>query len=108
VKNNFIELNEANFGREVLNAMRPMLVEFWASWAESCTVMTQILESVAKEDAVSVKIARVNVERHESLADQYEVRAVPTLLLFNQGTLQDQIVARTTERGLRDRLGKFT
>jgi thioredoxin 1 len=108
VKKNFIELNETNFGREVLNAMRPMLVEFWASWAESCTVMTPVLESVAKEDAVSVKIARVNVECHESLADQYEVRAVPTLLLFNQGALQDQIVARTTQRDLRDRLGKFT
>jgi thioredoxin 1 len=108
VNNNFIELNETNFGREVLNAMQPVLVEFWASWSESCKAMAPMLESVAKDDAVSVKIARVNVERHESLADQYEVRAVPTLLLFNQGALQDQIVGRTTEQALRDRLEKLT
>lgn len=108
MNNNFIELNETNFGREVLNAMQPVLVEFWASWSESCKAMAPMLESVAKDDAVSVKIARVNVERHESLADQYEVRAVPTLLLFNQGALQDQIVGRTTEQALRDRLEKLT
>ncbi len=105
---NFIELNETNFGREVLHAMRPVLVEFWASWSESCKAMAPMLESVAKDDAVSVKIGRVNVERHECLADQYEVRAVPTLLLFNQGALQDQIVGRTTEQALGDRLEKLT
>jgi thioredoxin 1 len=108
VNNNFIELNEANFGREVLHAMQPVLVEFWAGWSESCKDMAPMLESVAKNDAVPVKIARVNVERHENLTDQYNVRAVPTLLLFNQGALQAQIVGRTTEQAVRERLAKLT
>jgi thioredoxin 1 len=87
MNSNFIELNEANFDREVLNAMRPVLVAFWASWCESCKAMAPLLETVAKDDGVPVKIARVNVEHHENLTDQYGVRAVPTLLIFNQGAL---------------------
>jgi thioredoxin 1 len=108
MNDNFIELNEANFDREVLDAMQPVLVEFWAGWSEPCKAMAPVLESVAKDDAIPVKIARVNVERHESLTDQYGVRAVPTLLLFNQGALQDQIVGRTTEQAVRESLERLT
>jgi thioredoxin 1 len=108
MNDNFIELNEANFDREVLDAMQPVLVEFWAGWSEPCKDMAPVLESVAKDDAVPVKIARVNVERHENLTDQYGVRAVPTLLLFNQGTLQDKIIGRTTEQAVRESLERLT
>ena len=99
-----IELNEANFDREVLNAAQPVLVEFWAGWSDPCKAMTPILESVAKDQAVCVKFARVNVEDHEMLTEQYGVRSVPTLLIFNQGGLLDQIVGRTTEQTVREKL----
>jgi thioredoxin 1 len=108
VNSNFIDLNEANFDREVLHAMQPVLVEFWADWSEPCKAMAAMLESVAKDDATAVKIVRVNVEHHENLTDQYGVRAVPTLLLFNQGTLQDKIVGRTTEQTVRESLDRLT
>jgi thioredoxin len=108
MNNNFIELNEANFDREVLNAMQPVLAAFWASWCESCKTMSPMLESVANDDAVPVKIARVNVEHHENLTDQHGVRAVPTFLIFNQGALQDQIVGRTTEQAVRESLERLT
>jgi thioredoxin 1 len=49
----------------------------------------------------------VNVEHHEDLTDQYGVRTVPTLLIFNQGALQDQIVGRTTEQAVRERLERL-
>jgi thioredoxin 1 len=108
MNNNFIELNEANFHREVLSALQPVLVEFWASWSEASKAMAPVLETVAKDDAVPVKIVRVNVEHHEDLTDQYGVRAVPTLLLFNQGALQDKIVGQTTEQTLRQSLDRLT
>ena len=104
VNNNLIELNETNFGREVLKAMQPVLVEFWADWSDPCRDMAPMLESVAKDEAVPVKVARVNVEHHEELTEQYGVRSVPTLLIFNQGGVQDQIVGRTTEQAVRERL----
>ena len=108
MNNNFIELNEANFHREVLSALQPVLVEFWASWSEASKAMAPLLETVAHDDAVPVKIVRVNVEHHEDLTDQYGVRAVPTLLLFNQGALQDKIVGQTTEQTLRQSLDRLT
>ena len=107
MNNNVIELNEANFHREVLNATLPVLVEFWAGWSEPCKALAPLLESVAEDQAVPVKVARVNVEHHEELTEQYGVRAVPTLLIFNQGDLQDQIVGRTTEQILRERLERL-
>jgi thioredoxin 1 len=107
VNHNVIELNEANFDREVLYATQPVLVEFWAGWSEPCKAMAPMLESVAVDDAVPVKVARVNVEDHEKLTEQYGVRAVPTLLIFKQGGLQDQIVGRTTEQAVRERLKRL-
>ena len=104
MNNNVIELNETNFDQEVLNATHPMLVEFWADWSDACKAMALMLESVAEDWAVPVKVARVNVEHHEKLTEQYGVRAVPTLLIFNQGGVQDQIVGRTTEQAVRERL----
>jgi thioredoxin 1 len=103
----FIELNEVNFDREVLNAMQPVLVEFWAGWSESCRDMTPMLESLAGDDAAALKVARVNVEHHEQLTERYGVRAVPTPLIFNQGGVQDQIVGRTTEQTVRQRFARF-
>jgi thioredoxin 1 len=107
MNNNVIELNEANFGPEVLNATQPVLVAFWAGWCALCKAMAPMLESVAGDDAVPVKVASVNVERHEELTEQYGVRAVPTLLIFNQGGLQDQIVGRTTEQVVREKLERL-
>ena len=107
MNNNVIELNEANFNREVLNATQPVIVEFWAGWSDPCKAMAPLLESVAEDEAVPVKIARVNVEDHENLTEQYGVRSVPTLLIFNQGGLQDQIVGRTTEEDVRERLERL-
>jgi thioredoxin 1 len=107
VNNNVLELNEANFDREVLNAAQPVLVGFWASWSDPCRAMVPMLESVAEDEAVSVKVARVNVEDHENLTEQYGVRSVPTLLIFHQGGLQDLIVGRTTEQVVRERLDRL-
>lgn len=107
MNNNVIELNEANFNREVLNATQPVIVEFWAGWSDPCKAMAPLLESVAEDEAVPVKVARVNVEDHENLTEEYGVRSVPTLLIFNQGGLQDQIIGRTTEQAVREKLERL-
>jgi thioredoxin 1 len=107
MNNNVIELNEMNFKREVLNARDPVLVEFWADWSDPCKAMVPMLESIAEDGDVPVKVAKVNVEHHEQLAEEYGVRAVPTLLVFSRGGLRDQIIGRTTEREVREMLENF-
>ena len=108
MNNNFIELNEANFHLEVLSALQPVLVEFWAGWSEASKAMAPLLETVAKDDAVPVKIVRVNVENHENMTDLYGDRAVAALLLFNQGAVQNQIVGRTTAQAVHESLMRLT
>ena len=105
MNNHVIELTEANFEKEVLGARNPVLVQFWAGWSAPCKAMGPVLESVSED--VPVKVARVNVEHHEGLADQYGVRAVPTLLIFNRGDLQDQIVGRASEQEVREKVQRF-
>lgn len=107
VNNNVIELNETNFDREVLSAANLVLVQFWAGWSDPCKAMAPMLESVAEDQAVPVKVARVNVEHHEELTEQYGVRSVPTLLIFNQGGVQDQIIGHTTGQAVRERLERL-
>ena len=107
MNNNVVELNELNFKQEVLNARHPVLVEFWADWSDPCRAMVPMLESIAEAGDVPVKVAKVNVEHHEQLAEEYGVRAVPTLLVFNRGGLRDQIIGRTTEREVREMLEHF-
>jgi len=99
-----VELNEANFAQEVLGARRPVVVQFWAGWSEPSKAMTPLLESVAEDDAAPVKVGRVNVEFHEDLAEDYGVRCVPTVMFFNQGGLQDEIVGRASEQEVRAKL----
>ena len=107
MNNSVIELNEANFEREVLNATQPVLVAFWAGWSAPCMEMAAVLESVAEDEAVPVRLARVNVEHYEDLTEKYGVRVVPTLLIFKQGALHDQIEGRTTKQALCEKLERL-
>jgi thioredoxin 1 len=107
MNNQIIELNEANFEQEVLHAGQPVLALFWACWSGSCKAMGPVLESVAGNGAVPVKLGRVDVESQERLAEQYGVRAVPTVLIFNEGGLHDLIVGRATAENLREKLERL-
>jgi thioredoxin 1 len=99
-----VELNELNFEQEVLSATLPVLVHFWAGWSRSCEAMSPLLESIARDDSLPVKVARMNVERHESLVEHCGVRAVPTLLIFHQGEVEREMVGRVGERDIRNEL----
>ena len=103
-----IELDETNFDQEVLGAETPVLVEFWAAWSRSCMAMTPILDSMAEGFVAPVKVVRVNVDSSETLTKRCGVRSVPTLLIFNQGGLRDQIIGPTTEQAVRESLECFT
>jgi thioredoxin 1 len=107
MKTGVLELNEENFEREVLCATCPVVVEFWAGWSELCKATARMLESLDEADLAPVKIARVKIEHQRSLAEKYGVSAVPTLLIFSGGALQDQIVGRVDEREVKRRIAKF-
>ncbi len=101
------EVNLFTFDQEVLQSPQPVLVEFWAGWCRSSKSMKPMLRSLAEEHRGVLRVASVNVERSEGLAERFLVRAVPTLLIFQGGVVRDQLVGSSTERDLRERLEPF-
>ena len=78
-------VSDADFDREVLGAKEPVLVDFWAEWCPPCKAMDPILEDLSVELAGKVKIVKLDVETNPSTVVQYNVRAMPTLMVFKDG-----------------------
>ena len=89
---NVMEVTDQNFETEVLRAEQPVLVDFWAAWCGPCRIVAPTVEALAKEYAGKAKVAKVNVDENNATPARYNVRGIPTLLLFKNGQVQEQLV----------------
>jgi thioredoxin len=103
-----VTLTEANFENEVTKSAQPVLVDFWAEWCGPCKMIAPILDEIAKEKAGSVKVAKVNIDEYQSLSVRFNIRAIPSLLLFKDGQVRDQITGMTSKKNLLDKLAALT
>ena len=104
---NIVTLTADNFGKEVLQSSTPILVDFWAEWCGPCKMIAPVLDELADEYNGKVRIGKVNIDEHQSLASEYGVRAIPTLLLFKGGQVQEQIVGARSKRDLKASFDKI-
>jgi thioredoxin 1 len=103
---NIVTATESNFNDEVLKSTTPVLVDFWAEWCGPCKMLGPVLDELAMEYGGKVKIAKVNIDDHQNLAAQYRVTAIPTLLVFKNGQVMEQMVGAKSKRDLKASLDR--
>ncbi len=92
-----IELTADNFDSEVLQSDTPVLVDFWAEWCAPCRMVAPTLEEIATTYAGTVKVGKLDVDSHGEVAARYSVRGIPTLLLFSNGEVREQLVGASSK-----------
>tara|TARA_R110002111_G_scaffold217930_1_gene280242 strand:+ start:158 stop:475 length:318 start_codon:yes stop_codon:yes gene_type:complete len=98
------ELDSSNFDSTVTGNSAPVVVDFWAPWCGPCKAIAPILEELAEELGDAVKICKVNVDNNSEIASKYEIRAIPTILIFKGGSVAETVVGLTSKDDLKAKL----
>ena len=99
-----IRLTKENFQAEVMQADKPVLIDFYADWCGPCQMVSPIVDEIAGERS-DIKVCKVNVDEQPELAGEFGVMSIPTLLVFEQGKLVRQAVGARPKAGVLDLLG---
>ena len=104
--NDIVTLQDATFETEVLKCDVPVLVDFWAVWCGPCKAIAPTVEELARQYKGKVKIAKMDVDEHQQVPQQYGIRSIPTLLVFKGGRVVDTIVGAVPKSKLEESLKK--
>jgi len=105
--NNVVELNDTLFDEVVHNSDTPVLVDFWAPWCGPCKMMGPIIEEIGSDYAGKAKICRVNTDEARDSAMEFGISAIPTLILFKGGQVQNKWVGLTGKKDIAAALNKL-
>lgn len=100
------KITTGQFDQEVMQSDLPVLVDFWADWCGPCRMMAPVLDEAAAELEGKLKVVKVNVDEETSLAEQYEIMSIPTLMVFKGGEAVDMLMGFMPKRDLLSKLNK--
>ena len=103
-----MDITDANFHPEVLASDVPVLVDFWAAWCAPCRMLAPTVEAIAQEYAGKVKVAKLDVDDNQNTAAQYNIRNIPTLLLFQKGRVVETLVGIKSKEEISRLLNTYT
>lgn len=99
-----IEFTDANFEEEVLKSELPVLIDFWAVWCGPCKMIAPSIDELANEYEGKAKIGKLDVDNNQQVATKYGIRSIPTLLIFKDGKMVDQIVGALPKPKIAEKL----
>ena len=101
-----VVVSSQNFENEVVKSNVPVLVDFWASWCAPCRMIAPIVEELAKEYDGKLKVAKLDVDSNQDVAGAFGIMSIPTLLIFNNGRVADQVVGAVPKSMLVDKISR--
>lgn len=103
-----LHVTDADFDQQILKSEVPALVDFWAAWCGPCRTVGPVVEELAGEYKDKIKIAKLNVDDNKQTPSKYGVKGIPTLMLFKNGQVIDQIVGAVQKNRIKDMLDKVS
>ncbi len=101
-----LTFTDSNFDTEVLKSDKPVLVDFWAVWCAPCRAVAPIVDEMASDYDGKVKVGKVNVDENRVVPGKYGIRGIPTVILFNDGKVVDQIVGAAPKTSFKQMIDK--
>ena len=99
-----IVLTDENFSSEVVESSQPVLVDFWATWCGPCRMIAPIVEELSVQYEGRAKVGKVDVDTAQTTAQEFGIRSIPTLLLFKEGKVVEQIIGAVPKQQIVDKL----
>jgi len=102
-----VHIDSGNWQSEVVESTTTVLVDFWAEWCAPCLAIAPVLEELVQDLGGKLKVAKVDVDKNPELAGQFGIRSIPTLLIFKDGVVQQQMVGAMNKSALKEKVEPF-
>ena len=100
MSDNTIDFKENSFKEDVLDSDKPVLVDFWAEWCGPCKMLTPTINEIANEYSGKAVIGKLNIDENPTIAAEYGIRSIPSLLFFKDGKVQKQIMGAVAKNDI--------